>query len=68
TLANLLVKAGAVEGMALDMNQAFANGDFYGPYRPSAMPINPENKLPANKFWKQSSRDFVAVFAKSPAQ
>jgi len=68
SLANLLVKAGAVEGMALDMNQAFANGDFYGPYRPSAMPINPENKLPANKFWKQSSRDFVAVFAKSPAR
>ena len=68
TLADLLVKAGAVVGMALDMNQAFANGDFYGPYRPSAMPINPENKLPANKFWKRSSRDFVAVFAKSPAQ
>jgi len=67
TLADLLVKAGAVEGMALDMNEAFANGDFYGPYRPSAMPINPENKLPANKFWKKSSRDFVAVFAKSPA-
>ena len=67
TLADLLVKAGAVEGMALDMNQAFANGDFYGPYRPSAMPINPENKLAANKFWKRSTRDFVAVFAKSPA-
>lgn len=65
TLADLLVRAGAVEGMALDMNQAFANGDFYGPYRPKALPINPENKLPANKFWKRSSRDFVAVLAKS---
>ena len=67
SLADLMVRAGAVEGMALDMNQAFANGDFYGPYRPGAKPINPENHLPANKFWKRSSRDFVAVFSKSPA-
>ena len=68
TLASLLVRAGAVRGMALDMNKAFANGDFYGPYRPSAIPINPENQIPANKFWKRSTRDFVAVFAKSPSQ
>jgi hypothetical protein len=67
TLADLLVRAGAVRGMALDMNEAFANGDLYGPYRPRNLAINPENKNATNKFWKRSTRDFVAVFAKSPA-
>jgi len=67
SLASLLVRAGAVEGMALDMNQAFANGDFYGPYKPIGIPINPENQIPTTKFLKRSTRDFVAVFSKSPA-
>jgi hypothetical protein len=67
TLADLLVRAGAVRAMALDMNEAFANGDLYGPYRPSNLAINPENKNATNKFWKRSTRDFVAVFSKSPA-
>lgn len=67
TLADLLVRAGAVRAMALDMNEAFANGDLYGPYRPRNLAINPENKNPTNKFWKRSTRDFVAVYAKSPA-
>ncbi|MFM7030726.1 MAG: hypothetical protein ACKOWK_06660 [Micrococcales bacterium] len=67
SLANVLVRAGAVEGMALDMNQAFANGDLYGPYRPKGIPINPENQIPTTKFLKRSTRDFVAVFAKSPS-
>jgi hypothetical protein len=67
TLADLLVRAGAVKGMALDMNEAFANGDFYGPYGPKGMAINPDNKNPTTRFYKTSKRDFVAVFAKSPA-
>ena len=66
SLANLLVRAGAVRGMALDMNKAFANGDLYGPYGPKGKAINPDNQNPTDRFYKSSTRDFVAVFAKSP--
>ncbi len=67
TLADLLVRAGAVIGMSLDMNEAFANGDFYGPYGQNGKAINPDNKNPTSRFFKTSKRDFVSVFAKSPA-
>ena len=66
SLADLLVRAGAVRGMALDMNKAFANGDLYGPYGPKGKAINPDNQNPTDRFYKSSTRDFVAVFAKSP--
>ena len=66
TLADLLVRAGAVEAMALDMNSGFANGNLFGPYLPKGKHINPDNPNPALDFYKTSERDFVAVFAKSP--
>jgi len=66
TLANLLVRAGAVEGMALDMNSGFANGNLFGPYLPAGKHINPENPNSPLDFYYQSERDFVATFAKSP--
>lgn len=65
TLADLMVKAGAKKAMALDMNSGFAVGAFYGPYGKGGKSIN--NKLvPSDIFYKSSSRDFVAVFTKSP--
>jgi hypothetical protein len=65
SLSQLLVKAGAVKAMALDMNSGFAVGAFYGPYGKGGKAIN--NKLvPSDIFYKPSSRDFVAVFTKSP--
>jgi hypothetical protein len=67
SLADLMVRAGVVKGMALDMNAAFANGDMYGPYGTYGRPINPDNRNAANRFYIRSTRDFVAVFAKSPA-
>ena len=67
SLANMLVRAGVVKGMSLDMNEAFANGDFYGPYGSSGRAINPDNKNPTDRFWVRSTRDFIAVFAKSAA-
>lgn len=66
TLANLLVQAGAVEGMALDMNSGFANGNLFGPYLPKGKHINPDNPNPSRNFYDASERDFIAVFAKSP--
>lgn len=65
SLSQLLVKAGAVKAMALDMNSGYAVGSFYGPYGKGGKAIN--NKLvPSDIFYKPSSRDFVAVFTKSP--
>ena len=66
TLANLLVRAGAVEAMALDMNSGFANGNLFGPYLPKGKHINPDNPNPSRDFYNASERDFIAVFAKSP--
>jgi len=67
SLADMLVRAGVVKGMSLDMNKAFANGDMYGPYGPTGKAINPDNKNPTDRFYQKSTRDFIAVFAKSPA-
>ena len=66
TLASLLVRAGAIEGMALDMNSGFANGNLFGAYGSQGKHINPDNPNAPNDFYKTSERDFVAVFAKSP--
>jgi len=68
SLADLLVRAGVIKGMTLDMNAAFANGDFYGPYGPRGKAINPDNKNPTMRFYKSSKRDFISVYTKSPAQ
>ena len=67
SLAELLVRAGAVEGMSLDMNQSWAKGFFYGPYGSKGIPINPRNKNSTTSFWNTSKRDYIAVFSRSPA-
>jgi hypothetical protein len=65
SLADMMVRAGAVKAMPLDMNSAYANGFLYGPYAPGKR-IDPNIFRSPDRFWAPSERDFVAVFAKSP--
>ena len=65
SLADMMVRAGAVRAMPLDMNSAYANGFLYGPYAPGKR-IDPGIFREADRFWAPSERDFVAVYAKSP--
>ena len=68
TLANLLQRAGAVEGMQMDINPAWMSYMYYKP-APSAANPTPVNLLPnqpesANRYYSINSRDFTAVFAR----
>ncbi len=65
SLADMMVRAGAVRAMPLDMNSAYANGFLYGPYAPGKR-IDPNIFREPDRFWAPSERDFVAVYAKSP--
>ena len=68
TLADLLQRAGAVEGMQMDINPAWMSYMYYKP-TPSAANPTPLNLLPnqpepANRYYSLNSRDFTAVFAR----
>ena len=66
-LASLLVRAGAVRAMALDMNKGFANGFFYGPYHTTKVvghKIDSSMVGSPTRFWSPNQRDFVAVFTR----
>jgi hypothetical protein len=68
TLADLLQRAGAVEGMQLDINPAWMSYMTYKP-SPSAANPTPTNLLPnqpepANRYYSVNSRDFTAVYAR----
>ena len=65
SLADMMVRAGAVRAMPLDMNSAYANGFLYGPYAPGKR-IDPNIYREPDRFWAPSERDFVAIYAKSP--
>lgn len=65
SLADMMVRAGAVRAMPLDMNSAYANGFLYGPYAPGKR-IDPNIYREPDRFYVASERDFIAVFAKSP--
>ncbi len=65
SLADMMVRAGAVRAMPLDMNSAYANGFLYGPYAPGKR-IDPNIYREPDRFLAPSERDFVAVYAKSP--
>ncbi|MEY2677091.1 MAG: hypothetical protein RL510_1111 [Actinomycetota bacterium] len=65
SLADMMVRAGAVRAMPLDMNSAYANGFLYGPYAPGKR-IDPNIYREPDRFFVPSERDFIAVFAKSP--
>jgi|GEM_PF-727502 len=66
SMADLLVRAGVVRGMALDMNNGWASSYFYGPYGAGA-PMDPKITHVVSRFKDSSTRDFIAVFAKSGA-
>jgi len=65
-MADLLIRAGVVRGMALDMNMGWASSYFYGPYG-AGVPMDPQITHPVSRFKASSTRDFIAVYAKSPA-
>lgn len=65
SLADMMVRAGAVTAMPLDMNSAYANGFLYGPYE-NGKRLDPAIYREPDRFLIPSERDFVAVFAKSP--
>ena len=66
SLGDVLVRAGAQRAILLDMNAYYANGDLYGPYK-GGKKIDAASTRPVDRFWKPSERDFIAVYAKSPA-
>lgn len=65
SLADMMVRAGAVTAMPLDMNSAYANGFLYGPYE-SGKRLDPTIYREPDRFLAPSERDFIAVYAKSP--
>jgi hypothetical protein len=69
SLADMMVRAGAVRAMALDMNSGYANGYLYGPYLKGnqGKKFDPDIPVDSSRFFNASERDFVAVFMKSPA-
>ncbi|MTA29274.1 MAG: hypothetical protein F2529_00005, partial [Actinobacteria bacterium] len=66
SLGDVLVRAGARRAILLDMNSAYANGFLYGPYK-GGRKIDPASTRSPERFWIPSERDFIAVYAKSPA-
>jgi hypothetical protein len=66
SLGDVLVRAGARRAILLDMNEAYANGFLYGPYK-AGRKIDAESTRSPERFWATSERDFIAVYAKSPA-
>ena len=66
SLGDVLVRAGAQRAILLDMNSAYANGFLYGPYK-GGKKLDAASTRSPDRFWSPSERDFVAVYAKSPA-
>lgn len=67
SLANLLQRAGAVRAMELDINAEWISYMWYTPGASATSPV--PNKLldfarPADRYFKPTSRDFFAVYAK----
>lgn len=67
SLANLLQRAGAVRAMELDINAEWISYMWYTPGATAQTPV--PNKLldfarPADRYFKPTSRDFFAVYAK----
>ena len=66
SLGDVLVRAGAQRAILLDMNSAYANGFLYGPYKGGKKLDEASTRSP-ERFWLPSERDFIAIYAKSPA-
>ncbi len=67
-LANLLQRAGAVEGMQLDINPAWMKFDYYQadghPGNPTPVPLLPSQQPSPYSYYTPSTRDFTAVYAR----
>jgi Phosphodiester glycosidase len=67
-LAELLQRAGAVEGMQMDINPAWMKFDYYQakgtPSDPTPVPLLPTQQPSAYSYYTPSTRDFTAVYAR----
>ncbi len=67
-LGKLLQRAGAVEGMQLDINPAWMKFDYYQagshPSDPAPVPLLPNQQPSPLSYYTASTRDFTAVYAR----
>jgi hypothetical protein len=67
-LAELLRRAGAVEGMQMDINPAWMKFDYYQadghPRDPTPVPLLPSQQASPYSYYDPSTRDFTAVYAR----
>ncbi len=67
-LANLLKRAGAVEGMQLDINPEWMSFDYYlakgHPSDPAPQPLLPSQQGSTYRYYSVYSRDFTVVYAR----
>jgi hypothetical protein len=65
SLAALLQRAGAVEGMELDINPDWTSFEFYAHGAdPTPKPMLPDQQSSAFRYYSPWARDFLAVYAK----
>ncbi len=69
SLANILLRAGAVRAIELDINEYWTSFISYR-HRGAAAPSNllPDMVRPATRYLTPDDRDFFAVFARTPAR
>jgi hypothetical protein len=67
-LGELLVRAGAVEGMQMDINPSWMKFDYYQadghPGDPTPVPLLPAQQANPYSYYTPSTRDFTAVYAR----
>ena len=67
-LGKLLQRAGAVEGMQMDINPAWMKFDYYqagsDPSDPTPVPLLPIQQPSPRSYYTPSTRDFTAVYAR----
>jgi hypothetical protein len=67
-LAELLQRAGVVEGMQMDINPAWMKFDYYKadgrPGDPTPVPLLPSQQPSPYSYYTPSTRDFTAVYAR----
>jgi hypothetical protein len=67
-LAELLQRAGAVEGMQMDINPAWMKFDYYhaggDPSNPVPVPLLSDQEPSPYSYYTPSARDFTAVYAR----
>jgi Phosphodiester glycosidase len=69
SLARLLYRAGCIRAMELDINPTWVSFMSYKrghhPADPTPHSLLPDYQRPANRYYEQTSRDFVAAYARS---